>query len=127
MTKILLMSGLIAAATALPAWAAERCSIHPAKGMSDSQLSGLAKISQAEAEQIAIAQLKSEAVTSSSAELESEHGCLIWSFDLHVAGKSGVQEIQVDAGNGKVLSVKHESVQQEATELSKETTVAPKK
>jgi uncharacterized membrane protein YkoI len=43
------------------------------------------------------------------AELESEHGCLIWSFDVRIAGKSGVQEVHVDAGNGNVLSVKHEA------------------
>jgi uncharacterized membrane protein YkoI len=42
------------------------------------------------------------------AELESEHGCLIWTFDLRIAGKSGVQEVHIDAGNGNVLSVEHE-------------------
>ena len=108
--------------------AAEHCSIHPARGMSDAQLAGLAKLSQVEAENIAVAKLKSsETVSTTSAELEAEHGCLIWSFDLRVPSKSGVQEIQIDAGNGKVLSVKHESVRQEATEMRNEGKVTPKK
>jgi hypothetical protein len=37
-----------------------------------------------------------------------------------VSGKSGVQEVQVDAGNGKVLSSKHESPKKEAAEKAKE-------
>ena len=97
------------------------CSVHPTKGMAHSQLEGLAKLSQPEAEKVALAQVKSKAAVSvTSGELEAEHGCLVWSFDLKVAGKSGVQEIQVDAGNGKVLSVKHETQRQEAAEARKE-------
>jgi hypothetical protein len=42
----------------------------------------------------------------------------MWSFDLRVAGQSGVQEVQVDAGDGKVLCVKHETPQQEAATFS---------
>jgi hypothetical protein len=93
------------------------CSIHPPKGLSESQMAKLAKISRAEAEKTALASLHSNTNASvSSAELEAEHGCLLWSFDLKIAGKTGVQEVQVDAGDGKVLSVIHETSQQEATE-----------
>ncbi|HKC16431.1 MAG TPA: PepSY domain-containing protein [Steroidobacteraceae bacterium] len=106
---------------AIPAVAAEHCSIHTAKGMSDAQLGSLARVSQAQAEKIAMARLAGRtAVSTVSAELEAEHGCLIWSFDLRVAGKPGVQEIQVDAGDGKVLSVKHESARQEVSEAVNE-------
>ena len=123
MKKLYVLSAIVALADALPAVAAERCSIHPAKGMSDAQLPGLAKLSQAEAEKIAVAKFKGyEAVSIASAELEAEHGCLIWSFDLRVAGKSGVQEVQIDAGDGRVLSVKHENPRQEAVEANKERT-----
>jgi len=111
----------MALAAALPAVAAVRCSIHPTKGMSDAQLNGLATVSRAQAQKIAVAtRYRKEVVSIASAELEAEHGCLIWSFDLRVAGKSGVREVQVDAGNGKVLSVKHESSRQEAAEASNE-------
>jgi peptidase YpeB-like protein len=117
-----------ALAGALPAVAAEHCSIHPTKGMSDAQLSGLAKVSQAQAEKIAVARVKGKGtVSTAGGELEAEHGCLIWSFDLLVAGRPGVQEIQVDAGNGKVLSVKHESARQEFTEALNEKPASPRK
>jgi hypothetical protein len=121
--SILFASGVlaVAAVAALPATAAQRCSVHPAKGLSDAQLLSLAKLSRTEAEKIALASLKSTAAVSvSSAELEAEHGCLIWSFDLKVVGKSGVQEVQVDAGDGKVLSAKHETSQKESAEAAKE-------
>lgn len=121
MKKLPLLVAIMAMVGALPAVAAESCSIHPAKGLSDAQLTSLAKLSQAEAEKIAVAKIQGEdAVSIASAELEAEHRCLIWSFDLRVAGKSGIQEVQVDAGDGKVLSVKHESASQEAAEASKE-------
>jgi uncharacterized membrane protein YkoI len=84
-------------------------------------LAGLAKLSRPEAERIALSRVKSPATASvASAELEAEHGCLLWSFDLKVAGEPGVQEVQVDAGDGKVLSVKHETPRHEATEAGRE-------
>jgi hypothetical protein len=55
-----------------------------------------------------------------SAELEREHGKLIWSFDMAQAGRSGVTEVQVDAVNGRIVSLKHESASQEAGEASAE-------
>jgi uncharacterized membrane protein YkoI len=105
-----LLAGACVLAAAWPGSAAERCSIHPAKGMSGSQLAALAQVSREEAEKTAVAKIGSkENVSIVGAELESEHGCLIWTFDLRIAGKSGVQEVHIDAGNGNVLSVKHEN------------------
>ena len=98
---------------------AAQCSIHPTKGASNAQLASLATVSQADAQQRALARIKSPA-TVASAELEAEKSCLIWSFDLKIAGQSGVQEVQIDAGNGSVLSVKHESAVHEAAEAVKE-------
>jgi len=78
----------------LPASAAETCSIHPAKGLTDVQLNGLAKLSQAAAQKIAVSKIQGKGVVSlASAELEAEHRCLIWSFDLRVAGHSGIEEV----------------------------------
>jgi hypothetical protein len=128
MRQLHVLSAILALGAALPALAAEPCSIHPPKGASDAQLKGLAKVSQAQAEKIAVAKLRGDAaVTVASAELEAEHQCLIWSFDLQVAGKSGVQEVQVDAGDGRVLSVKHESASKEASEAANEKGVTPRK
>ena len=49
-------------------------------------------------------------------ELEREHGRLVYSFDVLVPHRKGVQEVQVDARSGKVVSVKHESPAAEAKE-----------
>src|SRR5262249_25016995 len=38
-----------------------------------------------------------------SVELEREHGRLIYSYDFTVAGKKGVEEVNVDAATGKVI------------------------
>ncbi|MDP8985549.1 MAG: PepSY domain-containing protein [Pseudomonadota bacterium] len=121
MKHLTLLVAMIAMVGVLPAVAAQPCSIHPANGLSDAQLTTLAKLSQAEAEKIAVTKIQGkDAVSIASAELEAEHRCLIWSFDLRVAGKPGIQEVQVDAGDGKILSVKHESASQEAAEASNE-------
>ena len=50
------------------------------------------------------------------AEIENEKGKLIYSFDLKVAGKSGIEEVAVDAMTGAVLSVEHEDAAAEAKE-----------
>src|SRR5689334_1599354 len=48
-----------------------------------------------------------------SAELERQKGKLVYSFDLKVPGKSGMEEVNVDANSGKVLKVMHESAKME--------------
>jgi hypothetical protein len=119
MFRVLL--GMAAAAVVVPAVAAEVCSIHPPQGSAEVQLETLAKVSRTTAQKVALAAItEKKTVTVLSAELEAEHNCLIWSFDLRVAGESGIQEVQVDAGDEKVLSVKHESPRQEAAEAKQE-------
>jgi uncharacterized membrane protein YkoI len=51
-----------------------------------------------------------------SEELEREHGKLIYSFDIAVPGKPGVEEVNVSAMNGKVINKHHESARDEARE-----------
>jgi hypothetical protein len=103
------------------------CTIHPKKGATKEELAAMAKVTQADAQKTALATLKdSSKATVKSAELEAEHGCLVYSFDIEVAGKTGVQEVQIDAGNGKVLSSKHESPKAEAAEKAKDKAKAPK-
>ncbi|HEY0351917.1 MAG TPA: PepSY domain-containing protein [Gemmatimonadales bacterium] len=53
-------------------------------------------------------------------ELEKEHGKLVYSFDVVVPNQKGVDEVQVDARSGKVVSVKHESPAAEAKEHASE-------
>ncbi len=97
------------------------CSIKPPAGANDAQLSKLATFSKMDAEKVALAKFKAPAkATIASAELEAEHGCLIWSFDVHTAGKSGIQEVNIDAGNGHIISSTHEGPRKEAIEKIEE-------
>ena len=41
-------------------------------------------------------------------ELENEHGHLIWSWELRLAGRTGIEEVNVDALDGHVVGVEHE-------------------
>jgi hypothetical protein len=66
-----------------------------------------------------------------SEELEREHGKLIYSFDIQVPGKSGIEEVNVNAIDGKVVNKKHESAKTEAREkkmdrMHAKTTKTPK-
>jgi len=51
-----------------------------------------------------------------SAEIEEENGKLLFSFDIQTAGKSGIDEVNVDALDGTVLGVQHETPRDEARE-----------
>ena len=51
-----------------------------------------------------------------SAEIEEENGKLLFSFDLRTEGKTGIDEVNVDAIDGAVLSVQHETPKDEARE-----------
>jgi predicted lipoprotein with Yx(FWY)xxD motif len=118
-TRLALVFLVTVAATASAA--PRTCNIHPKKGATKEELAAMAKVTQADAQKAALASLKDPSkATVKGAELEAEQGCLVYSFDIDVAGKTGVQEVQVDAGNGKVLSSKHESSKAEAAEKAKE-------
>ena len=75
-----------------------------------------AKISMKKAQEIA---LKKVAGKVESSELEREHGKLIYSFDIRTS-KPGIMEVNVDALNGKVIAVEHESPKKEADEKKNE-------
>ncbi len=81
-------------------------------------LSANAKVSCADARKTALARVPNAAVK--SAELEVEDGKLVYSFDLAVRGKKGIEEVQVDAVSGQVVSVKHEDPKAEAAEKKAE-------
>ena len=97
-----------------------KCSIHPAKDTPASALPGLAKVSQADAQKAAFERIKAPSTALAEGELEVEQGCLVYSFDIRIPGKLGIEEIMVDAGTGKILSHKHESTKQEAAEKAKD-------
>jgi hypothetical protein len=86
------------------------CSLRPPDGASPSELARLAKIPLEEAQRRAVASAAPHRVTSViSSDPEVNEGCLVWPLDLRIEGKSGVLEVLIDAGDGKVLSSTFES------------------
>jgi hypothetical protein len=82
----------------------DECSIHPPRKASSEDLSRLVRVSQEEAGKTAVASLaplKPGDVISS--DVEPYEGCLVWPFTLRLPARKGVQEIFVDAGDGKVV------------------------
>jgi hypothetical protein len=97
------------------------CGVRPKKGTPTANLPALATVSQTDAERTAVESLKASTLTTvDEGELEIEHGCLVYSFDIRVSGKEGTEEVLIDAGTGKVLSHTHESSEQETEERDQE-------
>jgi uncharacterized membrane protein YkoI len=64
-------------------------------------------------------------------ELERENGKLMFSYDIKTSGKSGIDEVNVDAITGKIIGFAHESAATEKKEAEAEARgskkIAPKK
>lgn len=71
-------------------------------------------ISMAQARQTALAAVPRGVVE--TGELENEHHRLVYSFDIRVPGKSGIEEVQVSAITGRIVLHEHESPAKEAIE-----------
>lgn len=116
-------SGFVAEASA----AALPCSIHPTAGIADADLPALAKVTMAAAERTALKTVNVPAAKVASSELESEGGCLIYTFDIKVPGKASVVEVAIDAGTGKLLSKKSEGPRAQAAEAAADLAAAKMK
>ena len=77
-----------------------------------------AKIAERDARKTALAQVPGGKVRSH--ELEREKGKLIYSYDIKVAGKPGIEEVNVDAITGEVVAHEHEDAKAEAKEKKAE-------
>ena len=84
-----------------------------------------AKISEETA--AAAAQKRVPKGTIQAVELERENKKLIYSYELKVPGRSGVEEVNVDAMTGKVVAAEHESPAAEKKEQNKDKAKAPVK
>lgn len=84
-----------------------------------------AKISEATA--VAKAQAKIPKGTIDALELENENGKLLWSFDFKVPGKTGIDEVNVNAVTGAVGKVVHESPAAEKKEAAADAKAAAQK
>jgi hypothetical protein len=99
-----------------------RCTIRPPKTAAKKDLAGMARIPEADAKRAALAALAAaQKTTVEESELEVEHGCLVYSFDIRVAGEKGIREVLVDAGDGKVLKTEHETEAAEAREKKRDS------
>ena len=85
---------------------------------SEAQLMKEAKVTKSQAERTALTKVPNGIIK--SAELEKEHGLLIWSFDIAKPGTKNITEVQVDAKTGKIASVKIETPKDQATEAAAE-------
>lgn len=90
----------------------------------DPALAAETKISLDSARAIALGKLPNGSVASE--ELERENGHLIYSFDVKLAGKSGIEEVNVNALTGKVLGIHHEGPAAEAKEARADSVAAHK-
>jgi peptidase YpeB-like protein len=100
--------------------AAAPASAHTGAGQPHSKgtLASEARVSMKTARATALARVPHGRVQ--SAELERERGKLIYSFDIRVPGKSGIEEVQVDAIKGRIVSVVHEGPKAEQKEARQE-------
>jgi uncharacterized membrane protein YkoI len=105
------------AALALPALLAAQTSAKP-KHETQAQLQHEATVTLAAATATAAKAVPAGKITSH--ELEREDGKLIYSFDIKTAGKSGTDEVNVDAMTGTIVSQEHESPAAEKKEAAAE-------
>lgn len=96
-----------------------------AKHETEAQLRAEAKIPEATARATALAKVPNGKVK--KYELERENGKLLYSYDIATPGKSGIDEVQVDAITGNVIGdVVHESARTERKEAAAEAKAAKK-
>ena len=90
---------------------------HP-RHETEAQLRRQARVPEAQARRTALARVRNGRVRSH--ELEREHGRLIWSYDIAVPGRAGIEEVAVDAVTGRVVAQEHESPADERREAREE-------
>jgi hypothetical protein len=119
-TKTVLIA-LLAAVAAAPALVAQGVKVEESKP-------GLLKKAKITSEAaIATAQAKLPKAKLKAAEIEEENGKLIYSFDFETAGKTGIDEVNIDALTGKqVGKVEHESPASEKKEAAADSAKAAK-
>jgi uncharacterized membrane protein YkoI len=116
--------------TAKPTTQASTTKTHKRMRKAESQatLQKEAKVSEATARATALNEVPNGTVKSS--ELERENGKLIYSYDISVPGKTGIDEVNVNAIDGTIVAKQHETPKtekKEAVQEAKEKKAAAKK
>jgi uncharacterized membrane protein YkoI len=114
--SVLTAMAAVAFAATTAAAQAPAASAAPAKHETMKQLKAEAKVTEKAARATALAQVPGGKVTKH--ELERENGKLLYSYDIATKGKTGIDEVQVDAVTGTVLSNKHETPAMEKAEAA---------
>ncbi len=78
------------------------------------KLMAQAKVSKEDATRTALSRVPNGTIK--EAELEKEHGKLIWSFDVATADTKDITEVNVDAITGDVIAIQKESAESEKKE-----------
>ena len=97
------------------------CSIKAAKTIKKTDMPGMAKVSVEDAKKTALGAVNASGAAITKGGLEVEDGCLVYSYDVKIPGKNGIEEVIVDAGSGKVLKTEHEGSVKEALEKTVDT------
>jgi len=82
-----------------------------------------AKVTQSQAQRVALARVSNGRIQ--SIELEHEHSRLVWSLDLTRPSSKDITEIQVDAHTGALVSEQTETPAQQASEARLEKATTP--
>jgi len=116
MKRLILITLLAAPLAAFSADDAYKsCSTKASMTSSKAELTAMAKVKEADARKTALATAGSGASITKGG-LETEEGCLVYSFHVKSAAEKGQTEVIVDAGNGSVLERSKEGALRTALE-----------
>ena len=125
--KAFQIASLFVLASALAANAVDAQTTTAAKTMKEDKpgLLARARVTPDSARRLAVAQVANGVIDEE--EIEEEHGKLVYSFDIKVRGRRGVEEVQIDALSGAMVSHEHETPRQAARERAADARGAAKK
>jgi uncharacterized membrane protein YkoI len=116
-----------AIATSAVAAGAQQTTKHPthhAKVETQAQLEKEARITMAQARALATKTVPGAKIQ--AGEIEREGGKLIYSFDMKTQGKTGIDEVNIDAMTGTVIGNQHETPKDEKAEAKADAKAARK-
>jgi uncharacterized membrane protein YkoI len=113
--KRLIIAALLAAPLAVSAAGEFKdCSMKASKMTKKADLMATAKVKSDEAKKIALDATKGTSIVKGG--IETEEGCLVYSYHVKDATGKGQTEVFIDAGNGKVLKNEKEGALRAAVE-----------
>jgi len=115
----------VALDTAVRKTAFEQSSRDPGTLVANTAVAEEAKITEATAAEAVLKAVPGGVIQ--SVELEKEDGKFIYSYDVKTSGKSGIDEVHVDAMTGAVVGNVHETPADEKKEAAKAAPARPKK